>query len=66
MNGKTTTNNEAQPGISGIKRKRELDDVDETEGAPSKKIQTATNGTVKDDGPIIVDDVEDEGAIVLD
>ena len=66
VNGQTTTNNEAQPGISGIKRKRELDDVDETEGAPSKKIQTATNGTVKDDGPIIVDDVEDEGAIVLD
>lgn len=62
-NGQTVL--EANNQVAGTKRKREADE-DATDDISSKKIHSGANGTSKDDGPILIDDEEDNGAIVLE
>lgn len=64
VNGMKTADADVSTG-TGLKRKRGPEDDGAEAGTPMKKMQPAKNG-VKD-GPILVDDDDDEGgAIVLD
>lgn len=60
-----TKTNGTELAAVGVKRKREADDEGQEETRSSKKKQTEAIGVVKD-GPIVIDDEEDDVAIVLD
>lgn len=64
VNGQSAT--EASSQAVGVKRKREQDDDGATDANSAKKLQSGSNGAMKNEGLIVLEDDNDEGAIVLE